>query len=309
MSNRSRTGFTLVELLVVIAIIGILIGMLLPAVQQVREAARRTTCSNNLRQLGLASLNYESANMNFPPRAGVLPGVDTAHESTFLEVFPFSEANNLQDQVYERGIATTGLVYLEDFDHNMPFEFNGVSMLHCPSMDEPGYVFHVYNGSVQFPISERTDYVPCDGWWSNDSPFPYETGFWRSGRTWDPEAFEGLEIGAVQDGTSNTIMFGESQGEVRGSERLYCYGFILTRGQSINDAFHPEVGWVDGYINPLQLANGTRYYTYEQFSGNHPSTVNFVFTDGSVHSIARSTDVVTLKSLSTTGSGEIIGDY
>ena len=69
--NRRSAAFTLVELLVVIAIIGILIGMLLPAVQQVREAARRTQCANSMRQMSLAMHNYESSNMHFPP--GILP--------------------------------------------------------------------------------------------------------------------------------------------------------------------------------------------------------------------------------------------
>ncbi len=106
-SFKLRNGFTLVELLVVIAIIGILIGMLLPAVQQVREAARRTTCLNNMRQLGLALHNYESALQAFPPsRTGPdenpIPsdltnqsGAVSAFQSWTTLILPYVEQNNL----------------------------------------------------------------------------------------------------------------------------------------------------------------------------------------------------------------------
>ena len=103
-SSRNRDGFTLVELLVVIAIIGILIGMLLPAVQQVREAARRTACANNLRQIGLATLNYESAFQKFPaswqlPYANNLGSSPTTGWSTQALILPFLEQGNLFDNV------------------------------------------------------------------------------------------------------------------------------------------------------------------------------------------------------------------
>ena len=98
-NQRNKTGFTLVELLVVIAIIGILIGMLLPAVQSVREAARRTQCQNNLRQIGLACLNYESARQQLPP--GVTDDDSSlidANHTGFVFLLPFMEQANLFDQ-------------------------------------------------------------------------------------------------------------------------------------------------------------------------------------------------------------------
>ena len=120
-SLQNRNAFTLVELLVVIAIIGILVGMLLPAVQQVREAARRVSCSNNMRQLGLAMQNYEGAFGHFPPgfssassRDGTVPSGVHIDADTWnaapgwgwgAHVLPFIEGNNIHSRIkYDRPI-------------------------------------------------------------------------------------------------------------------------------------------------------------------------------------------------------------
>src|SRR5262245_40457242 len=102
MSSRSqnRFGFTLVELLVVIAIIGVLIGLLLPAVQKVREAATRLKCKNNLKQIGLALHNYESTQKRFPA-CGIYPQAATANDnwSVHAHILPYIEQANLYQQV------------------------------------------------------------------------------------------------------------------------------------------------------------------------------------------------------------------
>ena len=101
---RARRGFTLVELLVVIAIIGILVALLLPAVQAAREAARRTQCTNNLKQLGLAVHNYENTNKELPP-GGLTPTGGSYGHSWWVRILPYIEQGNVYDKFDQRKAA------------------------------------------------------------------------------------------------------------------------------------------------------------------------------------------------------------
>src|SRR3954471_13300921 len=95
--GRRRTGFTLVELLVVIAIIGILVALLLPAIQSAREAARRTKCVNNLKNLGLACLNYESSRKTYPPSSTIATDISTNGLSWEVIVLPYIEEGGISE--------------------------------------------------------------------------------------------------------------------------------------------------------------------------------------------------------------------
>jgi len=166
MNSLKRQAFTLVELLVVIAIIGILIGMLLPAVQQVREAARRTQCLNNTRQIGLAALNFESGRGGFPGLLGTVTGGEISKRSVTLDLLPFMEQENLQNEIYSRANNTTDTRIrfgLEWLDRDAEVTFDSPESLRCPSMSEPSQFATDFEEFFEFPVSERSDYQPVNG--------------------------------------------------------------------------------------------------------------------------------------------------
>ena len=300
--KRTRKAFTLVELLVVIAIIGILIGMLLPAVQQVREAARRTTCANNLRQIALAAHNYESAHMTMPPEF-VSATTGTGHSygflSTHLSILPFMEENNLFQMIADRS-EDTGEFWYDEVDPNVPIQMPKVESFQCPSMTVPQQIYSPWApGPV--PVQARTDYLFCSGFWGNNPGDTLIPGFSSSA---------GTAMGEFVDGTSSTIMAGESVGQSADNVRENCFSYnSYFGGRRINDAFHSEFGWFDPYINAFQTSDGVRRTTRDQFSSTHPAVVIFSFCDGSVHNLNRTIDVVVLAALSTKSNGEVINDF
>ena len=229
---RNRRGFTLVELLVVIAIIGILIGMLLPAVQQVREAARRTECGNNLRQLALAAINFESAHMNFPTAGDTsgsyhdpqqsrmtLPQFDFENAGWMFQILTFMEQGNLESQRAVDGW----------FDGTPPMVENQVPGFGCPSRGERFATWDLkivrlgdYAG-VMGPLADENGNVPNYGLNPNNTSDPgaheatttflgiISKGGHGNVNASPPRAtkYSKIGFGQIPDGSSNTFLFVE----------------------------------------------------------------------------------------------------
>lgn len=264
--RHSIRGFTLVELLVVIAIIGILMGLLLPAVQMAREAARRTSCSNRIRQIGLASLNYESAKQHLPPPK-IGSGDFNTLGSTFVLLLPYMEQGNRFDRFdITASISAPG---------NRELTSQSLDIYTCPSMqlhdDSPDF------GEGSYLISYASRYRPAVVGASADGAFaeaPETPG----------ERYR-LRLSAFRDGTSNTFFYGETDNSVLwtgSNENAGQWGrYRWAQGYWFNSQSH-----VEGTFNLQGPMEETQFREYRTFRSDHPSSVLFCMVDGSVRTIA-----------------------
>ena len=200
MQVRNLRGFTLVELLVVIAIIGILIAMLLPAVQAAREAARRMQCANNMKQIGLAIQLYASAHGSLPPgRVEEFSGTRRCTPTAFFLLPFFEQLGSFDGFDFDTG--TVGLGEVEN-ETVMTTRF---AVLNCPS-DEPSIFFDPM--WVQYPYP-KVNYAPCFGAGTLGETMP-ETGDPRLRGVFGLTGYMGTtKWSQITDGTSHTLMYGE----------------------------------------------------------------------------------------------------
>jgi prepilin-type N-terminal cleavage/methylation domain-containing protein/prepilin-type processing-associated H-X9-DG protein len=308
--SRSRTSaFTLIELLVVIAIIGILIALLLPAVQKIREAAARIQCQNNLKQLGLAVHNYHDANGQLPPaRVG-----RDAYATWPVLIAPYVEQQNFANlwdvtRIYHQQMPLARTTTLKIF--------------FCPTrrspMTSPGSqnTDTGTDGNGGFE-SACGDYACCDGdgWNRNqadargamiapiltnpnigdNNPYPARIYGFRSVTNFN----------TISDGLSNTLLIGEKHMRIGGlglasnGDDAYYSGYHYQTAQR-------SAGWyIDsgGVRQNKPLMKPTDAASTIRFGSWHIGSCNFVFCDGSVHPIPVNIDIETLRRLATRNDG------
>jgi prepilin-type N-terminal cleavage/methylation domain-containing protein/prepilin-type processing-associated H-X9-DG protein len=305
--NR-RVGFTLIELLVVIAIIGVLIALLLPAVQKIRESAKRLSCQNNLKQIGLGMLNFESGQGGLPPSATTGMGAGAPY-------YPYQHAWSAALLPY---IEQTASFNLYHYDANWNDEINYeairtyLKLFNCPSTPE------------QPRIDTTVSAEPIAGDYHAVNAIKDFVGINCFGLTHitnhdDPRLVGGMmrdkvtRIAEITDGTSNTILVAEDAGRPQwynADRQIFIpipappngqAGWADPNGPFSIDGSYPS-GQVPGPCS-INCSNNSEVYSF------HPVGANVVFADGSVHFLNSDMNLCVLASLTTRAGGEVIPDY
>ena len=315
----SRRGFTLIELLVVIAIIAVLIGLLLPAVQKVRDSAARTQCANNLKQIGLAFQEYHDANLHLPTAASDGRPLN----QPFQTCCNWDDENAATENAAGKMDDRTGfswlyqiLPYLEqsnlyDLPNRATLYATPVKTYYCPSSRAPT----VYSGEA------KSDYAACNGvnGFDNTGAVVHTNIPWYSGYAGYPT----VTLTTISDGTSNTLLvaekwlnpnqFGKDGGDnepfvnagfdedhIRSTGGTYscdyCFGSTTASAVTINRVPRPD----------SEAPNGPSAIWNQSFGGPHAGGIEAVMADGAVHFVPFSVDPTVWAAVGSRSGGETV---
>ena len=329
-TKRLKHGFTLIELLVVIAIIAILIALLLPAVQQAREAARRTQCKNNLKQLALAVHNYHDVANSFPFGYYLVPPF-TNFRNAFTMLLPYIEQSNIYNQLDSNVPMMAG-----------PTGYNAAAQAQNVALAATIIPAFVCASSASLPTDDylypangfgpgvppvnctwkggRSDYSGTTGIRAAFGDFAYGVGQQGGDRN---GVFRAAGSGGSRssmrdntDGTSNTFLFGERTGGVKlyYKTKTAALPAILgqTNGGSWSDPLDFE-NWLQGSLydgtangGPCAMCTNIRGNGYHSF---HTGGCQFAMADGAVRFVSENIAQITFASLVTMGKGEVVGEF
>jgi prepilin-type N-terminal cleavage/methylation domain-containing protein len=309
-STPRRRAFTLVELLVVIAIIGTLVALLLPAVQAAREAARRTQCSNNLKQVGLSAQNFHDTNGRFPPGMlaaqplNVYDGTNDQGIGPLASLLPFFEQRAAFDLIQRSLNPEIRQPAWPNDASTANASRMKTKVLVCPSTDpykhqtdgtllvfypynlqtSPTFIMHYTGSTNPSPVGEtlgRTNYMGVGGYAGNCPGWEtYQGVFYNRSKS---------QMRDITDGTSNTLLFGEAiGGKTSPSNSTRQYGYTWMGG---------------GYITTGGGLNGN--LSYGTFNSEHPGIVQFALADGSVRPVNSQIDFYAFVYASSMGEGEV----
>ena len=329
--RRSPRGFTLVELLVVIAIIGVLVSLLLPAVQAAREAARRMQCSNNLKQMALGLHNYVDVHKRLPAALWGNPFSSAEDDDGFgwmVSMLPFVEQSNIHDSINPQG--TPGIMEHDAIRHiyypgmaRVPFGDTKIATYRCPSSALPDFV----------PVSWAIPGHNLVGGGTVPNSYPWQSGYattdykTNGGSCWGDFGVMhkmreggGSRFADITDGLSNTILIVESSYVTSNMRQR-------NRGTMPATAFRDWPTWIgamgsgsdeitrtNGRTNSPINAMTTPSRMYFAINDDnafsyHPSGAQFALADGSVHFISQSIEMRTYCHLYDRRDGEVLGSW